>query len=115
VPHRDPPDKQDSFKDGRSCNASPFFKIEARPLGDHVRFFAQVAAGTPCAQPPMVIRAQLGRRDLPRESWTTVQVRLNPAHDASGHVDIWLDGRVVYADSRGEAASHREPVAIFAG
>src|SRR6202035_1151682 len=38
--------KQDSFKDGKSCNASPFFKIEARPLGDHVRFFAQVAAGT---------------------------------------------------------------------
>jgi hypothetical protein len=85
--------KQDSFKDGRWCNASPFFKIEARPLGDHVRFFAQVAAGTPCAQPPIVMRAQLCRRDLPRESWTTVQVRLNPAHDASGHVDIWLDGR----------------------
>jgi hypothetical protein len=84
--------KQDSFNDGRSCNASPFFKIEARPLGDHVRFFAQVAAGRPCAQPPMVMRAQLCRRDLPRESWTTVQVRLNPAHDASGHVDIWLDG-----------------------
>ena len=21
-----------------------------------------------------------------------MQVRLNPAHDASGHVDIWLDG-----------------------
>jgi hypothetical protein len=30
--------------------------------------------------------------DLPRESWTTVQVRLNPAHDASGRVDIWLNG-----------------------
>jgi len=39
--------KQDSFKDGKSCNASPFFKIEARRLGDRVRFFAQVAAGTP--------------------------------------------------------------------
>jgi hypothetical protein len=25
--------------------ASPFFKIEARPLGERVRFFAQVAAG----------------------------------------------------------------------
>jgi hypothetical protein len=23
--------KQDSFKSGKSCNASPFFKIEARP------------------------------------------------------------------------------------
>src|SRR6516165_579185 len=37
--------KQDSFKDGKSCNASPFFKIEARPLGERVRFFAQVATG----------------------------------------------------------------------
>ena len=84
--------KQDSFKGGKSCNASPFFKIEARPLGDHVRFFAQVAAGTPCAQPPIVMREQICQRDLPRESWTTVQVRLNPAHDASGRVDIWLNG-----------------------
>jgi Polysaccharide lyase len=84
--------KQDSFKGGKSCNASPFFKIEARPLGDHVRFFAQVAAGTPCAQPPMVMRAQICLGDLPRESWTTVQVRLNPAHDANGRVDIWLNG-----------------------
>jgi hypothetical protein len=33
-------------------------------------------------------------RDLPRESWTTVQVRLNPAHDASGRIDIWLNGAV---------------------
>jgi len=41
---------------------------------------------------PMVTRAQICRRDLPRESWTTVQVRLNPAHDASGQVDIWLNG-----------------------
>jgi hypothetical protein len=84
--------KQDSFKGGKSCNASPFFKIEARPLGDHVRFFAQVAAGTPCAQPPIVMREQICQRDLPRESWTTVQVRLNPAQDASGRVDIWLNG-----------------------
>jgi len=84
--------KQDSFKDGKSCDASPFFKIEARPLGERVRFFAQVASGTPCAPSPMVTRAQICRRDLPRESWTTVQVRLNPAHDASGQVDIWLNG-----------------------
>jgi hypothetical protein len=93
--------KQDSFKGGKSCNASkggkscnasPFFKIEARPLGDHVRFFAQVAAGTPCAQPPMVMRAQICRCDLPRERWTTVQVRLKTAHGASGRVDIWLNG-----------------------
>jgi hypothetical protein len=84
--------KQDSFKDGKSCNTSPFFKIEARPLGDHVRFFAQVATGTPCAPPPMVTRTHICRRDVPRESWTTVHVRLNPAHDASGQVDIWLNG-----------------------
>jgi len=84
--------KQDSFKDGKSCNASPFFKIEARPLGERVRFFGQVATGSPCAQPPTVTRTQTCQRDLPRESWTTVQVRLNPAHDTSGRVDIWLNG-----------------------
>src|SRR5271167_546785 len=37
--------KQDSFKGGKSCDASPFFKIEPRPLGERVRFFAQVASG----------------------------------------------------------------------
>jgi hypothetical protein len=85
--------KQDSFTGGSSCNASPFFKIEAQPLGERVRFFAQVAAGAPCAQPPMVTRTQICRRDLPRESRTTVQVRLNPAHnEKDGRVDIWLKG-----------------------
>jgi hypothetical protein len=48
---------------------------------------------TTCAQPPMVTRTQICRRDLPRESWTTVRVRLNPAHNANdGRVDIWLNG-----------------------
>jgi hypothetical protein len=84
--------KQDSFKDGKSCNASPFLKVEARPLGERVRFFAQVTTGTPCTLPSMVMRAQICVRDLPRESWTTVQVHLNPAHDANGRVDIWLNG-----------------------
>jgi len=84
--------KQDSFVDGRPCNASPFFKIEARPLGEEVGFYAQVATGTPCGQPPIVTRTHICRRDLPRESWTTVQVRLNPAHDASGRADLWLNG-----------------------
>ena len=85
--------KQDSFTGGKSCNASPFFKIEARPLGERVRFFAQVAAGAPCAQPPMVTRTQICWRDLPRESWTTVRVRLNPAHNPNdGRVDIWING-----------------------
>jgi hypothetical protein len=86
--------KQDSFKDGKSCNASPFVKIEARPLGERVRFFAQVATGTPCTLPPMVRRTQICQRYLPRERWTTVQVRLNPAHDASGQIDIWLNGNL---------------------
>ena len=41
----------------------------------------------------MVTRTQICRRDLPRESWTTVRVRLNPAHNANdGRVDIWLNG-----------------------
>ena len=84
--------KQDSFNGRKSCDASPFFKIEARPLGERVRFFAQVASGAPCTQPPMVTRTQICRRDLPLENWTTVQVRLNPAHDTSGRVDIWLNG-----------------------
>jgi len=107
--------KQDSFKDGKSCDASPFFKIEARPLGERVRFFAQVATGTPCAQPPMVMRMQMCRRDLPREIWTTVQVRLNPAHDASGQVDIWLNGtfcgtyRGPMADREDGARRHGAP------
>src|SRR5262249_2022486 len=84
--------KQDSFKVGRSCDASPFFKIEARPLGERVHFFAQVATGTPCDRTPTVRRVHICQSDLPRESWTTVHVRLNPAHDASGQVDIWLNG-----------------------
>jgi hypothetical protein len=84
--------KQDSFKDGKSCDTSPFFKIEARPLGQYVRFFAQVAAGSSCDRPPLVRRVKICRRDLPRESWATVHVRLNPAHDASGQVEIWLNG-----------------------
>jgi Polysaccharide lyase len=84
--------KQDSFEDGKSCDTSPFFKIEARPVGEHVRFFAQVASGSSCAWPPRVMRTKICRRELPREIWTTVQVRLNPALDSSGRVDIWLNG-----------------------
>jgi hypothetical protein len=84
--------KQDSFNDGKSCDASPFFKIEARPVGEYVYFFAQVASGSSCAWPPMVMRTRVCRRELPREIWTTVQIRLYPAHDSSGRVDIWLNG-----------------------
>jgi hypothetical protein len=85
--------KQDSFKDGASCNASPFFKIEARPLGERVRFFAQVAAGAACATPPAVQRTQICVIDAAlRERWATVHVRLFPAQDAGGRADVWLDG-----------------------
>jgi hypothetical protein len=84
--------KQDSFNDGKSCDTSPFFKIEARPVGGHVHFFAQVASGSSCVWPPMVMRTKFCQSELPREIWTTVQIRLHPAHDSSGRVDIWLNG-----------------------
>lgn len=85
--------KQDSFKDGASCGASPFFKVEARPLGDHALFFAQVLAGAACASPPRVKRVQICVvKDLPREAWIDMNVRLYPAQDDSGQVDVWLNG-----------------------
>ena len=85
--------KQDSFKDGVSCSASPFFKVEARPLGDHALFFAQIAAGAACASPPRVKRVQICVvRDLRRDVWTDVNVRLYPMQDASGRADVWLNG-----------------------
>jgi hypothetical protein len=59
-------------------------------------------------QPPMVMRAQICRRDLPRESWTTGPVRLNPAHDASGQVDIWLNGTEI-----GRVFGERELRSLF--
>jgi hypothetical protein len=85
--------KQDSFKDGASCGASPFFKIEARPLGERVRFFAQVVSGAACATPPTVRRRQFCVIDAAlRDAWATVHVRLLPALDASGRADVWLNG-----------------------
>jgi Polysaccharide lyase len=84
--------KQNASKDGVDCGASPFFKIEARSTGEGVRFFAQVAAGPACGAPHLVSRTQLCRAELPRETWTTVNVRLAPAQDASGRADIWLNG-----------------------
>ena len=85
--------KQDSFKDGASCNASPFFKIEARPLGERVRFFAQIATGAACARPPVVRRTPICVVDAAlRGRWATVHVRLFPAQDAGGRADVWLDG-----------------------
>jgi hypothetical protein len=84
--------KQNASKDGKDCGASPFFKIEARPLGERVRFFAQLAAGDSCASPPAVKRTKICVDDLPRETWTSVSVRISPAQDASGRVDLWLNG-----------------------
>jgi hypothetical protein len=84
--------KQNAAIDGKDCGASPFFKIEARPFGERVRFFAQVAAGGSCASPPTVRRTQICINDLPRQTWTTVNVRIFPAQDASGRVDLWLNG-----------------------
>ena len=85
--------KQDSFKDGVSCSASPFFKIETRPLGDRVRFFAQIATGSPCRAPGAVVRRQICVTDeLARDAWHRVNVRLYPAQDVSGRADLWIDG-----------------------
>jgi len=84
--------KQDSSKDGKDCGANPLFKIEARPFGERLRFFAQLASGAPCASPPAVQRTRICAADLPRETWTTVNVRLFPAQDASGRADFWLNG-----------------------
>lgn len=84
--------KQDSFKDGKTCSASPFFKIEARPWGNKVKFFAQITYGAACAEPPDVHRAQICAVELPKDKWTTVNVRLLPSHDR-GQADIWLDGK----------------------
>jgi hypothetical protein len=67
--YRHPSDQAGFIPKRESWNASPFFKIEARLLGERVRFFAPVATGTRCAQPTMVTRTQSCRRDLPRESW----------------------------------------------
>jgi hypothetical protein len=86
--------KQDAFKDGTSCSASPFFKIEARPLGDHALFFAQIASGGACAMPPTVERTRICVTEaVPRDAWTEVNVHLRPAVDASGRADVWLNGR----------------------
>jgi hypothetical protein len=85
--------KQDSYKDGESCGASPFFKIEARPFGTHIRFFAQAAAGSAC-RPGQVRRTQFCIvDDLDLDTWVNVNVRLYPALDAGGEADVWLNGR----------------------
>jgi hypothetical protein len=83
--------KQNASRDGVDCGASPFFKIEARPLDAGVHFFAQVTTGPAC-DASAVRRIQLCRAELPRERWATVNIRLMPAQDISGRVDLWLNG-----------------------
>jgi hypothetical protein len=84
--------KQNAAKDGEDCGASPFFKIEARPLGERIRFFAQIAEGASCASPPAVRRTQICVNDVPRATWIAVNVRIFPTLDATGRVDLWLNG-----------------------
>jgi hypothetical protein len=84
--------KQNASRDGKDCGASPFFKIEARPLGERIRFFAQIAEGESCTSPPVVKRTKICINDLPRETWNTVNVRILAAQDASGRLDLWLNG-----------------------
>ncbi|HVM80413.1 MAG TPA: heparin lyase I family protein [Stellaceae bacterium] len=100
--------KQDSFRNGESCGASPFFKIEARPLKESVRFYAQIAFGDACASPPAVTRRLICETDtLPRATWASVNVRLLPALDQGGRADIWLNGRHCgsYRGPMGDAAN----------
>ena len=100
--------KQDSFRNGESCGASPFFKIEARPLRASVRFYAQIAWGDACAVPAAVTRRLICVTDtLPRAAWATVNVRLFPAQDASGRADVWLNGNHcgTYRGPMGDAAN----------
>jgi len=86
--------KQDSFRNGESCGASPFFKIEARPLRDTIRFYAQIAFGDACASPPAVTRRLICETEtLPRAAWAAVNVRLLSALDETGRADIWLNGK----------------------
>ena len=86
--------KQDSYRNGQSCGASPFFKIEARPLREAVRFYAQIAFGDACASPAAVTRRLICETDtLARATWATVNVRLLPALDQSGSADLWLNGK----------------------
>ncbi len=101
--------KQNAARDGVDCAASPFFKIEARPLGEGALFFAQVYAGDACADPPRVRRVQLCVRDgLRRGVWATVNVRLH-VDSADGRADLWLDGAHcgTYRGPMGDGANGR--------
>jgi hypothetical protein len=84
--------KQDASREGAPCGASPFFKIEARPDGAGVQVFAQAAAGSACSRPAQVTRTRLCAARRPLDAWIGIHVRLRPAQDASGELDLWLDG-----------------------
>jgi len=94
LPHRHPHQtKQDSFKGGKSCNASPFFKIEgaaARRSRALLRAGGRRHTLCPAAHGDCVRRsagATSRGRGGPR-----CRCALNTAHGASGRVDIWLNG-----------------------
>src|SRR5262249_45759793 len=75
------------------CDASPIFKIEARPSENGILFFAQVTSGDPCNPGgPKVQRARFCERPLPRGAWIDVQVALRPELDEDGSAALWLDG-----------------------
>src|SRR5262252_7233867 len=75
------------------------------PAGTYVRN-PPTSSHTPGSEPGCTIFVKLWQFDpddrtpvridtsgpLPREIWATVQMSLNPVHDASGRVDVWLNG-----------------------
>ena len=84
--------KQDASRNGEPCGASPFFKVEARPLGNGVQIFAQVTEGEACAVPPRVRRVRLCLAARPTDTWIQMHVRMVPEQDDTGVLDMWLDG-----------------------
>ncbi len=99
--------KQDSARDGAPCGASPFFKVEARPVRAGVEIFAQVSSGEACATPPRVRRVRLCPVTRGLGTWVDMRVRLRPAHDGTGELDLWLDG-VACGSYRGPMADARD-------
>jgi len=52
-----------------------------------------VTTGAACLSPPAVKRVRICEvEDLPVGRWARVNVRLYPMQDATGRVDLWLDG-----------------------
>src|SRR6266446_3068521 len=92
LPHRHPPDQAGFLQRREVVQRQPLLQNRgaaarrSRALlraGGRRHTLCPAAHGDACADLP--VRS-------PRERWTTVQVRLNTAHGASGRVDIWLNG-----------------------